>query len=143
MVNAELTIFYTTSIFDLKYCCSILTYKNVQYLIWKIWFISIWSLKSKAVVWLLIGFIKVFKQQVEWNTSVWYIFNIPFGFQRLREFWQVTNWFDFALFEFLIHMKIENNGLFWFWSNPSEHLRKSRNPWNPRNSIWNRICTLK
>ena len=103
------------------------------------------SEKVYAVIWpvLEITSLKVFKQQVEWNTSVWYIFNIPFGFQRLREFWQVTNWFDFALFEFLIHMKIENNGLFWFWSNPSEHLRKSRNPWNPRNSIWNRICTLK
>ena len=38
--------------------------------------------------------------------------------------------------------KIENNNnvLFWFQINPSEHFKKSRNPWNPRNSaIWNRI----
>ena len=53
---AKLTIFFATSNFDLKYFCSLLTYKNVQYLIWKIWFISVWSLKPKAVVWLLTGF---------------------------------------------------------------------------------------
>ena len=50
------TDFLLTSNFDLWYFCSLLTYKNVQYLIWKIWFISVWSLKPKAVVWLLIGF---------------------------------------------------------------------------------------
>ena len=53
---AELAIFFVTSNFDLKYFCNLLTYKNVQYLIWKIWFISVWSLKPKAVVWLLTGF---------------------------------------------------------------------------------------
>ena len=53
---AALAIFLATSNFDLKYFCSLLTYKNVQYLIWKIWFISVWSLKPKAVVWLLTGF---------------------------------------------------------------------------------------
>ena len=53
---AELAIFFATSNFDLKYFCNLLTYKNVQYLIWKIWFISVWSLKPKAVVWLLTGF---------------------------------------------------------------------------------------
>ena len=37
--------------------CSQLTYKNEKYLIWKIWLISVWSLKAKAVVWLLTGFI--------------------------------------------------------------------------------------
>ena len=54
--RAKLAIFFVTSNFDLKYFCSLLTYKNVQYLIWKIWFISVWSLKPKAVVWLLTGF---------------------------------------------------------------------------------------
>ena len=53
---AALAIFFATSNFDLKYFCNLLTYKNVQYLIWKIWFISVWRLKPKAVVWLLIGF---------------------------------------------------------------------------------------
>ena len=53
---AAFAIFFATSNFDLKYFCSLLTYKNVQYLIWKIWFISVWSLKPKAVVWLLTGF---------------------------------------------------------------------------------------
>ena len=48
--------FLLDSNFDLWYFCSLLTYKDVQYLIWKIWFISVWSLKSKAVVWLLTGF---------------------------------------------------------------------------------------
>ena len=37
---AELAIFFGTSNFDLKYFCNLLTYKNVQYLIWKIWVIS-------------------------------------------------------------------------------------------------------
>ena len=53
---AELAIFFSTFNLDLKYFCKLLTYKNVQYLIWKIWFISVWSLKPKAVVWLLTGF---------------------------------------------------------------------------------------
>ena len=34
---AELVIFFATSNFDLKYFGSLLAYKNVQYLIWKIW----------------------------------------------------------------------------------------------------------
>ena len=54
--SAALAIFFATSNFDLKYFCSLLTYKNVKYLIWKIWFISVWSLKPKAEVWLLTGF---------------------------------------------------------------------------------------
>ena len=37
---AALAIFLATSNFDLKYFCSLLTYQNVQCLIWKIWFIS-------------------------------------------------------------------------------------------------------
>ena len=53
---ANLSNFLSTSNFDLWYFCSLLTYKNAQYLIWKIWFISVWSLKPKAVVWLLTGF---------------------------------------------------------------------------------------
>ena len=54
---AELAIFFATSNFDLKYFCNLLTYKNVQYLIEKIWFISVWNLKTKTVVWVLTGFI--------------------------------------------------------------------------------------
>ena len=54
---AALAIFFATSNFDLKYFCNLLTYKNVQYLIWKIWFISFWSQISKVMVWVLIGFI--------------------------------------------------------------------------------------
>ena len=50
---AKLAIFFATSNFDLKYFCNLLAYKNEQYLIWKIWFISIWSQKFKAVVWFL------------------------------------------------------------------------------------------
>ena len=53
---AELAIFFVTSNFDLKCFCNLLTYKNVQYLIWKIWFISVWSLKPKTCVCLLTGF---------------------------------------------------------------------------------------
>ena len=33
--------------------CSLLTYKNVQYLIWKIWFISVWRLTAKVIAWCL------------------------------------------------------------------------------------------
>ena len=53
---ATLAIFFATSNFDLKYFCNLLTYKNVQYLIWKIWFISVWSQKSNVIVWLLTCF---------------------------------------------------------------------------------------
>ena len=49
--------FLPTSNFDLWYFCSLFTYKSEQYLIWKIWLISVWSLKPKAEVWLLTGFI--------------------------------------------------------------------------------------
>ena len=50
---AELAIFFATSNFDLKYFCNFLSYKNVQYLIWKMWFISVWSKKPKVMLWLL------------------------------------------------------------------------------------------
>ena len=45
--------FLSTSKFDLWYFCIFLIYKDAQKLIWKIWFISVWNLKLKAVVWLL------------------------------------------------------------------------------------------
>ena len=48
--------FLSTSNFDLWYFCSLLTYKSVQYLIWKIWFISIWSLKARAMAQLIMQF---------------------------------------------------------------------------------------
>ena len=46
--RAELAIFFSTSNFDLRYFCSVLAYKNIQHLIWKIWFISIWSQKPNT-----------------------------------------------------------------------------------------------
>ena len=49
--------FLSTPNFDLWYFCSLLTYKDLQYLIWKIWFISIWRLKAKVMAWLLTWFI--------------------------------------------------------------------------------------
>ena len=51
----DLADFFSTSNFDLSYFCSLLIYKDAQYLIWKFWFIPLWSLKPKAVVWLLTG----------------------------------------------------------------------------------------
>ena len=42
---------------DLWYFCSLLTYRNVQCLIWKIWFISLRRLKAEVMVLLLIWFI--------------------------------------------------------------------------------------
>ena len=61
---AELAIFFATSNFDLKYFCNLLTYKNVQYLIWKIWFISVWSQKLKGIAWLLSIFLMSKKPQI-------------------------------------------------------------------------------
>ena len=48
--------FLPTSNFDLWYFCSLFTYKDVQYLIWKIWLISVWRLKAKAMAWLVTWF---------------------------------------------------------------------------------------
>ena len=48
--------FLSTSNFDLWYFCSLLTYKSVKYLIWKIWFISVWRLKTRAMAWLIRSF---------------------------------------------------------------------------------------
>ena len=48
--RVESATFLSISKFDL------FTYKNVQHLIWEIWFISIWSQKPKTVVWLLMCF---------------------------------------------------------------------------------------
>ena len=48
--------FLPTSNFDLWYFCSLFTYKSRQYLIWKIWLISVWRLKARAMKWLLIWF---------------------------------------------------------------------------------------
>ena len=40
--------FLSTSNFDLWYFCSLLTYKSVQYFIWKIWFISFWEPEAQG-----------------------------------------------------------------------------------------------
>ena len=45
---ADLANSFLTSNFDLWYFCSLLTYKDVQYLIWKIWLISAWRLEAKV-----------------------------------------------------------------------------------------------
>ena len=66
---AEPADFLSTSNFDLWYFCSLLTYKDAQYLIWKIWFISVWSLKPKAVVWLLIGFMLSQSTPISYHTE--------------------------------------------------------------------------
>ena len=49
--------FFSTSNFDLWYFCSLLTYKDVQYLVWKIWLISVWRMKAKVLLWLSTWFI--------------------------------------------------------------------------------------
>ena len=67
--SAALAIFFATSNFDLKYFCSLLSYKNVQYLIWKIWLISVWSLKPKAVVWLWTGFMLGQSTPISYHTE--------------------------------------------------------------------------
>ena len=46
---ADLADFLSTSNFDLWYFCGPSTKSNVQYLIWKIYFISVWSLKPKVI----------------------------------------------------------------------------------------------
>ena len=48
--------FLSTSNFDLWYFRSLLTYKNVQYLILKIWLIPVWRLKARIMVQLLMWF---------------------------------------------------------------------------------------
>ena len=49
--QADWQIFFPNSNFDLWYLCSSLI--NVYYLIWNIYFISVWILKPKAFEWLL------------------------------------------------------------------------------------------
>ena len=46
---ADLADFLSTSNFDLWYFCGPSTKSNVQYLIWKIYFISVWSQKPKVI----------------------------------------------------------------------------------------------
>ena len=61
--------FYSTSNFDLWYFCSLLTYKNVQYLIWKILFISVWRMKAKAMAWLLTWFMIAQSTLISYHTE--------------------------------------------------------------------------
>ena len=51
--QADLTYFFLTSNFKVWYFCSLLTYRDVEYLIWKICFISVRRLKAKVKEWLL------------------------------------------------------------------------------------------
>ena len=55
--------------FELLYFCSLLTYKDVQYLIWKIWFISVLRLKAKVMAWLLIWFIFTQSTLISYHTE--------------------------------------------------------------------------
>ena len=66
---AGLAIFFETSNFDLKYFCSLLTYKIIKYLIWKIRFISVWSQKPKAVMWLLTCVILAKSTPISYHTE--------------------------------------------------------------------------
>ena len=66
---AGLADFLSTSNFDLWYFCSLLTYKDAQYLIWKIWFIYVWSQRHKAVVWLLTGFMLGQSTPISYHTE--------------------------------------------------------------------------
>ena len=61
--------FFSTSNFDLWYFCSLLIYKNVQYLIWKIWFISVWRMKAKAMAWLLTWFMIAQSTLISYHTE--------------------------------------------------------------------------
>ena len=61
--------FLSTSNFDLWYFCSLLTYKSVQYLIWKIWFISVWRLKARAMAWLLTWFMFAQSTLISYHTE--------------------------------------------------------------------------
>ena len=60
---------FSTSNFDLWYFCSLLTYKSVQYLIWKIWFISVWRLKARAMAWLLTWFMFAQSTLISYHTE--------------------------------------------------------------------------
>ena len=51
-------IFFTSK-FDLWCFCSLFTYMIVKYLIWKIWFICVWSLKINILAALLRYFISI------------------------------------------------------------------------------------
>ena len=61
--------FFSTSNFDLWYFCSLLTYKDVQYLVWKIWLISVWRMKAKVFLWLLTWFIFAQRTLILYNTE--------------------------------------------------------------------------
>ena len=62
--------YFSTYNFDLWYFCSLLTYKSVQYLIWKIWFISIWRMKFRALAWLLTWFMFAQSTLILYRTKV-------------------------------------------------------------------------
>ena len=62
--------FFFTSNFDLWYFCSLLTYKDVQYLVWKIWLISVWRMKARAMKWLLTRFIFAQTTLISYHTEV-------------------------------------------------------------------------
>ena len=64
--------FFSTSNFDLWYFCSLLTYKDIQYLIWKIWFISVWRLKAKVMAWLLTWFIFAQSTLISYHTEAFF-----------------------------------------------------------------------
>ena len=55
---ADLATSFLTSNFDCWCFCSLLIYKIPQYLIWKIWFISVWSQKPKDLTWVLDVFLE-------------------------------------------------------------------------------------
>ena len=59
----------STCNFDLWYFFSLLTYKNVQYFIWKIWFISVWRMKAKAMAWLLTWFMITQSTLISYHTE--------------------------------------------------------------------------
>ena len=61
--------FFLTSNFDLWYFCSLLTYKDVQYLVWKIWLISVWRMKAKVLLWLLTWFIFAQSTLISYHTE--------------------------------------------------------------------------
>ena len=101
--------FLSTSNFDLWYFCSLLTYKDVQYLIWKIWFISVWILKAKVMAWLLTWFIFTQNTLISYHTEAFVKTEVGFTvaysppkdflFETVKRIWNILSFFSNSLME--------------------------------------------
>ena len=128
---ADLADFFLTSNFDLWYFFSLLIYMDIQYLNWKIWFISVWRLKAKVMAWLLTWFIFIQSTLISYYTEAFVktevACTVPFLIHDWNDFHHskaAESTLDFFTFQTLFSIAKQNLQFYWYFNTSNSKFQK-------------------